>query len=90
MKSEIMETEKVITYSEDPDECECDRCASGEVRHCPECMGEGPTDCPVCGDGDDDERGAVPLNEHETCTLRWCYVTDDDYNEDCTALELND
>lgn len=54
-------------FSEDPNECGCERCASGEVRHCPDCNDdpEQKKDCQTCngegaisrstGDEDEDE-----------------------------------
>lgn len=43
-------------YDDNPEACGCDRCASGEVRHCPECYDDATDkkDCPMC-----DGEGAV-------------------------------
>lgn len=62
-----VEQARALMPSEDKT-CLCDRCSSGEVRHCPECgPNEGPedeavkADCPICGKGDEEGRGAVSL-----------------------------
>ncbi len=70
--------------NEDPENCGCEKC--GEVsRHCPDCEGgglAGDGKCPTC-----DGVGSIPRDDHASCTEKWCYASDDDFNEKCPSLK---